>query len=268
MTKKIDNVTIGSDPELFLFNSVTRKFVSSIGIIPGVKGKASPMGNLGEGYGLQIDNVLAEFNIPPTTDKKAFVESISLAKGYISDYIHGIHPSLKIMCVAAGNFPSDQLQSKESQEFGCSVDYNAWTEEPNEKPKGEMTRLRTTGTHIHVGFDEPKTSVRLELIKAMDLFLGVPSVIIDPDTVRRKLYGKAGAFRLTSYGVEYRVLSGYFIRDERHMGWMFDQTLKAINFVNNNGIVDNSNNKIVNCINNCDKQAALDICSRYNLTLI
>lgn len=265
---KINNVTIGSDPELFIYDRYTNNFVSSIGIIPGVKGKAAPMGNLGEGFGLQIDNVLAEFNIPPTNNRETFIKNIEVAKEYISEFLMTKNQNLKIICAASATFPSNQLMSKEALEFGCSVDYNAWTEEPNEKPKGENTRLRTTGTHIHVGFDDPKTSVRLELIKAMDLFLGVPSVIIDPDRNRRKLYGKAGAFRLTSYGVEYRVLSGYFIKNEKLIGWMFDQTMKAIQFINDGNIIDNSNNKIVNCINNCDRELAVDICSKYNLTLI
>ena len=38
------------------------------------------------------------------------------------------------------------------------------------------------------------------MVKLLDIFLGIPSVIIDPDKKRRKLYGKAGAFRLTKYG--------------------------------------------------------------------
>jgi len=41
----------------------------------------------------------------------------------------------------------------------------------------------------------------------MDVLLGLPSVLIDPDRKRRSLYGKAGCFRLCPYGFEYRVLS-------------------------------------------------------------
>ena len=39
----------------------------------------------------------------------------------------------------------DQLQSPEAKLFGCSVDYNAYTEEPNPKPNGECTNLRSAG---------------------------------------------------------------------------------------------------------------------------
>ncbi len=62
---KLTNVTIGADPELFIVNEKTGKIVSSIGLIPGEKGNAYKEG-MPEGFGLQIDNILAEFNVPPT----------------------------------------------------------------------------------------------------------------------------------------------------------------------------------------------------------
>lgn len=36
---KIKNITVGADPELFIFNTKTNQVVSAIGIIPGEKGK-------------------------------------------------------------------------------------------------------------------------------------------------------------------------------------------------------------------------------------
>ena len=73
---RISNVMLGSDPELFIINTKTNKVVSSIGIIPGEKGNAYRSSDMPEGYGLQIDNILAEFNIPPAKDKESFVASI------------------------------------------------------------------------------------------------------------------------------------------------------------------------------------------------
>lgn len=34
---KIKNITVGADPELFIFNTKTNQVVSAIGIIPGEK---------------------------------------------------------------------------------------------------------------------------------------------------------------------------------------------------------------------------------------
>ena len=83
----IDNVTIGADPELFLINSKTGEVVSSIGIIPGEKGNPYRSIDMPEGYGLEIDNILAEFNIPPVRTKEDFIEAITYMKNYIKKFI-------------------------------------------------------------------------------------------------------------------------------------------------------------------------------------
>lgn len=269
MEKRIKNVTIGSDPECFIYDASYGEYISSIGIIPGVKGNAHPMKGLGEGYGLQIDNVLVEFNIPPTSNKNDFIESLENGKKWILDFLkRNVSVNYELVHCATASFSSSQLRSKEAKEFGCSVDYNAWTEEANPKPNGVNTNLRTTGCHIHVGWDNPNTSTRLELIKAMDLFLGVPSIILDDDSTRRNLYGKAGAFRITPYGVEYRVLSGFFLSNKSLEGWMFDQTMKAIDFVNEGNKVLNINNTIVNTINESNYEMAYIICAENNISVI
>jgi hypothetical protein len=56
----------------------------------------------------------------------------------------------------------------------------------------------------------------LQTIKFIDLFTAIPSVLLDPGEsgkARRELYGKAGAFRYTPYGLEYRTLSNYWMAD-------------------------------------------------------
>lgn len=54
--------------------------------------------------------------------------------------------------------------------------------------------------HIHIGYNNPEIEKSVDIIKAMDLFLGIPSILMDKDTLRRSRYGKAGAFRFKSYG--------------------------------------------------------------------
>lgn len=199
--------TIGADPELFLVDKTTNNVVSAIGIIPGEKGNAYRSEDMPEGFGLEIDNILAEFNIPPCTTREGFINNIEYMKNYIRNYVQRINPNLDIQCVASRHVNADQLTSPEAKRFGCSVDYNAYSQAANPKPKGEQTNLRSAGFHIHVGYENPNVNTSLKLIKIMDITLGIPSVVLDPDTERRSLYGKAGAFRLTPYGFEYRVLS-------------------------------------------------------------
>ena len=146
---KIQSVTIGADPELFIVNSKTGKVVSSIGLIPGEKGKPYRSKDMPKGFGLEIDNILGEFNIPPAKSKKAFVDSINYMKNYIRDFVQKKNPDYDILCTSSMIVDEDQLQSEEAKLFGCIVDYNVYTEEANRKPDVPTDGLRSAGFHIH-----------------------------------------------------------------------------------------------------------------------
>lgn len=191
------NITIGSDPEFFIQNK-DGKLISSIGIIEGTKDIPNRLKFLGAGFAIQKDNVLGEFNVPHGYSAKEVSNNISIMKAYISGLLEskGLHP----VYAASGVYDDDQLTSDEAKEFGCSPDYNAWTNSINEKPEGTSTNLRSAGMHQHIGYDNKSAKRSRDIIKALDVFVGVPSVIIDTDTKRRSLYGKAGCFRHTLFG--------------------------------------------------------------------
>jgi hypothetical protein len=284
----IENVTIGSDPELFIVNTKTNTVVSSIGIIPGKKKQAFLPEDFQKGFGLQTDNILAEFNIPPVElipgASKVFLSHIVTMKEYIRNFVKQINFDYDILCTASELVPEDQLQSDEAKQFGCEPDYNVYTLSQNEAPKGNLTNLRTTGTHIHVGYTNNNLYTSLGLLKVLDLFLGVPSILIDKDDRRRSLYGKAGCFRLTDYGVEYRVLSGYFIKDKIVIDWVFKQIVEAVNYYNtcmdiylnesdrpNSFSIEKylpSEESIFNSINNGNIISAKRIIKKYQIALI
>jgi hypothetical protein len=260
----VENIKVGSDPELFIINKKTNKVVSSIGLIPGVKGNAYRAPDMPEGYGLQIDNILAEFNIPPTNDRDEFLNSINYMKNYIREYVQNINPDLDILCTASMDVDEDQLQSEEAKLFGCSVDYNAYTEEENPKPKGDSTNMRSAGVHIHLSYDNPNVQTSLLLIKYMDMYLGIPSVLLDPDTRRRTLYGKAGDFRLKAYGVEYRSLSSYMMSSPEMLSFVWNGIQKAISAYNHNvPLIDST--VVQSIINNSDVELAKILISSFNL---
>ena len=141
----MENYTIGADPELFIIDETTNTVVSSIGLIPGIKGEPYVAEDMPKGFGLETDNILAEFNIPPCTTKEAFINNIEYMKSYIRSFVKNINPNLGILCEASQMVPPAQLKSKEAKEFGCSVDFNAYTESANPKPKGTSTNLRSAG---------------------------------------------------------------------------------------------------------------------------
>lgn len=118
MSTPIRKFTIGADPELFIINEKTGKVVSSIGIIPGVKGEPYVGDDMPEGFGLETDNILAEFNIPPVTCCEGFINALNYMKDYIKAYVKKINPDYGIKCSAYEIVDEDQLQSEEAQLFG------------------------------------------------------------------------------------------------------------------------------------------------------
>lgn len=261
----VKNFKIGSDPELFLFSQEKNKFIPVCGLVGGTKEVPIPINQENDGYSLQEDNVALEYTIPAAASKKEWLDSMNFVKNYITEVVlkpKGLVPRY----VASARFEENDLKSEAAQHMGCSSSYNAWTYEQHHVDRSDFT-LRTTGTHVHIGYDNPNSDTNIELIRAMDIFLGVPSVLLDPDTERRRMYGKAGDYRFKAYGVEYRCLSGYFIKDDDILSWVYDNTLAAIEFVNSGGIITNAD-EIVKCINECDKGLALEIIEDYKIKVL
>lgn len=261
---RLSNITIGADPELFIINKKTNKIVSAVGLIPGSKDNPWRAEDFAKGFGLQTDNILAEFNIPPVTIKEEFVDAVQYMKNYIDNYVRNINPDLGIKCAASNIIPESELQSDQAKQFGCDKDYNVYTQKANPKPEGTKTNIRSCGFHIHFGYKNPNIDTSLSLIKYFDAYLGIPSVIKDKDTKRRTLYGKAGCFRLKSYGFEYRTLSSAMMKTEARLEFVWDQIIKAVNAYKTGELIPN-NEEIQAAINNSDSDLAKQLIKNYNL---
>lgn len=98
----------------------------------------------------------------------------------------------------------------------------------------------------------------------MDAYLGVPSVIKDPDIKRRSLYGKAGCFRLTDYGVEYRCLSSYMMSNNDLLAFVWKQIEKAITAINHRYPLPRKID-IQKAINHSNSEIAERLIQEYNL---
>ena len=96
------------------------------------------------------------------------------------------------------------------------------------------------------------------------MYLGVPSVIKDMDKRRRSLYGKAGCFRLTGYGCEYRVLSSAMMKDVPTLQFVWTQVQKAIAACTRGSRLANPEN-VVQAINNSDLELARKIVKAYDI---
>lgn len=233
---------LGADPELFLVDPSTGKFISSIGLIGG--SKEQPM-SIGEGCAVQEDNVAVEFNIPPCNSADEFVKYINYNLSYLTDKAKNM--GLELYIKPSVRFDDEQLDNPAAQQFGCEPDFNAWTELPNPRPKCDDANLRSAGGHIHIGCEKEEA---IPIVKAMDLFVGCPLLAYDDDDRRRLLYGKAGAFRYKPYGVEYRTASNVWISSEQLIRWVWSQTHRAVDWVKQGNTFSRESGKMIQeCIN-------------------
>src|SRR5690606_20951516 len=122
--------------------------------------------------------------------------------------------------------------------------------------------------HVHVGYDNQEAINPIQLVRALDLFLGIPSVLLDNDTRRRQLYGKAGCFRKKPYGVEYRTLSNFWIHSEDLIKFVYKGARKAVAMVEKGfeiTVRDPIAKEIISCIDNSDRDRARRICEEFEI---
>ncbi len=237
--------SLGCDPEFFLKQN--NKHVVAVGLIGGTKDFPRALDD--KGHAVLEDNVAVEFNIPPAHNHHDFIKSIQ----HVMNELHKELPDYQFSDASSVIFNEDDLWHPQALEFGCEPDYNAWTKEQNPRPKASDACLRSAGGHVHVGTDLDK----IQVIRAMDFFLGVPSIKLDKYGARRRaLYGGAGCMREKPYGVEYRTLSNFWIFKESLIEWVYNQTEKALNFVKEgNEFTEEQGKLIQQCINKSDEKA-------------
>lgn len=268
---QIKNITFGADPELFLKARSNGHYVSAVGKIGGSKEKPLSLASKGlPGAAVQEDNVAVEFNIPACKDKESFVRSIADVLTYLTNWANDRQYDLALD--ASALFPQEELKSLQALEFGCEPDFNAWLVSENPAPlvPDDMYNLRSAGGHLHLGYLNPDPDISMDIIKHFDVFIGCPAVLLDKDKLRRKLYGKAGAFRFKDYGVEYRTLSNFWLRSREYTEWVITQAQKAIEYYNNEGaFVDEKVYPLVDqIINNGNVEALHDLKKQFPIGTI
>lgn len=255
------NFTIGCDPEIFVADETSLR--SIVGRVGGSKEYPRPLEELGEGFAVQEDNVAMEFCIPPANSRDGFKKSVLSTVDYLEKLVRA--QGLHIVMTSAESFPFEELLTPQAMMFGCDPDYNAWTGEVNERPQVDDITLRSAGGHVHVGCNDVDVS---ELIKMMDLRMGVPSVLMDKGERRKQLYGKWGAHRKKPYGVEYRTLSNFWIFNEKYCDWVYDQTALALEHVSKGRSAEEYRDMIADAINNNNKNTAEQLVKLCNLEVV
>lgn len=227
-------VLIGADPELFVFKD--GQPISAHDLLPGTKAKPFPV----YGGAIQVDGTAAEFNINPS---ETFDEFNSNIDNVLTSLQSMLPSSCELRATPVVVWPEEYFETLPyvATELGCMPDFDAWTGRRNPKPKlKHMPTLRTAAGHIHIGFTEGASiqdpaHIRecQRMIQLMDWHVGAWSCTVDLDKTRRMLYGKAGACRYKTYGVEYRTLSNFWVLDPLLRKEVWDRTIAAcVDFFN------------------------------------
>lgn len=258
------DLKVGADPEVFVTKK--NKLVSAYNMVPGTKESpyVVPKG------AIQVDGMALEFNIDPAESEEVFLENIKTVMSELSSRIPKDH-NLHIIPTAMFGKSYIASQPLIARELGCSSDLNAYTGRKNPKPDAGVP-FRTASGHIHIGWTEGQDIENPEFLglccdftKVLDLYLGVPSVLLDSDTKRRSLYGAAGAFRAKTYGLEYRVLSNFWLKSDCYTRWVYKQTEKAITeFLGGFRITDKN---VTSIINNSIPKRAKGLIDLYSLEM-
>jgi len=255
-------VSLGCDPEFFF--SKNGKIIGSEKVIDEEDLDA-------EENRVIIDGVQAEINPEPSTCRQTLAGNIADCFDVIDD----IARRKKVKVDSSQNIkiePQELLAlSEKSRQFGCAPSKN--------KDKNNKIRIkdaskyyyRSAGGHIHIGytgdgwFTKGVTHKALlnhkVMIPILDIIVGNTCVLIDRDKgnkIRRKTYGRAGEYRTPKYGLEYRTLSNFWLRDYKLMSFVMGLTRMAVNIVTSSTKSHNFAKMLIKAVNMKDVNNAIN----------
>lgn len=258
---------VGSDPEVFITNS-KGVILPAIGHIGGSKAYPRDIA----GGAVQEDNIMAELNPLASVTKRNFIHNLTTVMVSLDRIIKSsFSEDARISQYTSGNITEIEATNPLANLFGCDVDFCSWTEKENDKIILTTTD-RYCGGHLHISDSRlTKQEDQVEFAKLCDKFLGVPAVVMDPDSRRYKVYGKAGMvrFKPTYPGIEYRTLSNFWIFKSYLMEWVWDQLERTMDaFINKQYITQKEGELIQRCINTKDLDLSYQLVDESNLTLV
>lgn len=224
------SINFGCDPEFFFAKD--GKVIGAEKVLPGdgITFKATYTA----GYdpdGLQknkfiIDGVQAELNPNPNPCRANLGNEIAACFRQLRAHLDkkkdvkvSFEPVIKVSRIEFDNL------CEKSKVFGCAPSKNLYDKGATIKVNAAKYRRRSAGGHIHMGLTGTPALELLRrnperLVTLMDILVGNTCVIIDRDpnaVIRRKVYGRAGEYRLPAHGVEYRTLSNFWLRSYQLM---------------------------------------------------
>lgn len=254
---------MGCDPEFWLFSN--GKVVGSERVLK--KGSINARNN----SKVVVDGVQAEINPEHSTCRQTL--SGNIASCFVELVREMDNPELK------GKFNVDfsplvkvekaelDALSDSAKKLGCAPSMNAYRKiQKGIKVNPLVYRKRSAGGHIHLGSAPTSNAGRAVrnyrmIVPLLDALVGNTCVLMDRDVAnkeRRKVYGRAGEYRETQFGVEYRTLSNFWLKSYPLMSFVFSMGRFAVNVLANSTKEENYAKEILSTVNRTDVKRAIN----------
>lgn len=235
-------LSIGCDPELFLFDNLLQRIVPAVGKIGGTKQK--PL-KLTKGT-VQLDGTVVEIGTDPAYSGEEFVENLQSVISEVQTKLDNrFHGRYSLRCGALAGYSEEDISPRHvGLEVGCDPQYSFASETELVKVAGQ-DRLSIdaipVGGHIHVGFgcNLPITDKRLivSVSRFVDkLYPSLPVVQTPQSEARRELMNADNALvRIKPYGFEIRNMDSYWLSDKEVAKDMFRRLQSVVSILSHGG---------------------------------
>ena len=230
------SVSLGCDPEFFFSTKEGETIGSEKVLTQDFKSNYIS-------YGVIIDGVQAELNPAASTCRESLAHNIIGAMQVVKSAIQHSGNKITTDFSSVVKISKKELESlsEKSQQFGCAPSKNLYDTQAKITTDPKKYLKRSAGGHIHLGFYDEYTRYPLlqkegqvKLVALLDLLVGIPGVLLDQDKgnkERRKNYGRAGEYRTPRHGVEYRVLSNFWLRGYPIYSIIFGLARQCVHYI-------------------------------------
>jgi hypothetical protein len=208
------SITLGCDPELFLFDNLEQRIVPAVGKVGGTKWKPKKV----DGGTVQLDGTLVEFGVDPDGDIQPVINDI---RRRLDNRYHGRY---ELRCGSTARYSAEDIDFNSSAfDVGCSPQFRfengTLTAVPQAPSEDGVVHA---GGHIHIGFPNiPKEHQDINspvLVQSVNMFsrmlIPLSGGTLSGVERRRCLMMFHPTIRVKPYGFEWRNPSSIWLADK------------------------------------------------------
>lgn len=220
----------GTDPEIFIVNGKD-ELIPAWDVLPD-EDASSKIHGLGKTKRFW-DGFQAEFCPVQMVCLQELMENVRNGLSAVLGDARVKHPDAKFSMRSEMFVSPKMLEAADFDkvQFRCTPSFNVYHDPGTEKPDARKYTYRFAGGHLHAGIKRSSDVVIEEIIRALDAIVGVAGVSLAEgmdSPLRRTMYGRAGEFRLPDHGIEYRVLSNFWLCSPAIFHLVFELFRQAI----------------------------------------